>query len=93
MASRQEGQIVQSCRTLDDFLPGFGPPVLCWSDIDLAGRVVRWRAEHEKTGYEHRTPITVEAVAALEEARRRNPGIGNAPGAARAARSLGVSER
>jgi len=52
---------------------------LRWSDVDLAGGVVRWRAEHEKTGYEHRTPITAEAVAALEEARRRNPGIGNTP--------------
>ncbi len=52
---------------------------LRWSDVDLAGGTVRWRAEHEKTGYEHRTPITAEAVAALEEARRRNPGIGDAP--------------
>ena len=52
---------------------------LRWSDVALAGGVVRWRAEHEKNGYEHRTPITAEAAAALEEARRRNPGIGNAP--------------
>ena len=52
---------------------------LRWSDVDLVGGVVRWRAEHEKTGYEHRTPITAEAVAALEEARKRNPGIGNTP--------------
>ena len=41
--------------------------------------MVRWRAEHEKTGYEHRTPVTVEAIAVLEEARTRNPGIGDAP--------------
>ncbi len=52
---------------------------LRWSDVDLAGGVVLWRAEHEKNGYEHRTPITAEAVAALEEARKQNPGIGNAP--------------
>ena len=52
---------------------------LRWSDVDLAGGVVRWRAEHEKNGYEHRTPITVAAVAAIEEARRRNLRIGNAP--------------
>ncbi len=52
---------------------------LRWSDIDFEGREVRWRAEHEKTGYEHRTPVTAEAVAALEVARRRNPGTGNAP--------------
>ena len=31
---------------------------LRWSDIDLEGRVVRWRAEHDKSGYEHRTPVT-----------------------------------
>ena len=52
---------------------------LRWSDIDLEGGVVRWRAEHEKTGYEHRTPMTADALAALEEARRRNPGTGDTP--------------
>ena len=50
-----------------------------WSDIDMEGGVVRWRAEHEKTGYEHRTPVTAEASAALEEARKRNPRIGDTP--------------
>ena len=29
---------------------------LRWSDIDLARETIRWRSEHEKTGYEHRTP-------------------------------------
>ena len=52
---------------------------LRWSDIDLEDGMVRWRAEHEKTGYEHRTPVTVEAIAVLEEAQTRNPGIGDAP--------------
>ena len=52
---------------------------LRWADIDLEGREVRWRAEHEKTGYEHTTPLTDEAVAALEEARRMNPVSGNGP--------------
>ena len=52
---------------------------LRWSDIDFAGGNIRWRAEHEKTGYEHVTPMTSEAKAALEEARRHKPGIGNAP--------------
>ena len=52
---------------------------LRWSDIDLEDGMVWWRAEHEKTGYEHRTPVTVEAIAVLEEARTRNPGIGDAP--------------
>ena len=52
---------------------------LRWSDICLESGVVRWRAEHEKTGYEHRTPVTVEAVAALEEARRMSAGTGDTP--------------
>ena len=52
---------------------------LRWSDIDFEGREVRWRAEHEKTGYEHVTPLTEEAVAVLEEAREANPGSGETP--------------
>ena len=49
---------------------------LRWGDIDFEGREVRWRAEHEKTGYEHVTPMTDEAVAVLQEAREANPGNG-----------------
>ncbi len=52
---------------------------LRWSDIDLAGGVIRWRAEHEKTGYEHCTPVTAEALAALEEARERRSGLEDTP--------------
>ncbi len=52
---------------------------LRWADIDLEGETVRWRAEHEKTGYEHRTPLTPEAIEVFEEARRRNPANGDAP--------------
>ncbi len=52
---------------------------LRWRDIDFEGREVRWRAEHEKTGYEHVTPMTDEAVAVLEEARETNPGNGKTP--------------
>ena len=52
---------------------------LRWADIDLEGGVVRWRAENEKTGYEHCTPVTAEALVALEEARRENPGNGDTP--------------
>ena len=50
---------------------------LQWSDIDFEERVVLWRAEHDKSGYEHRTPVTAEALAALEEARKRNPVTGH----------------
>ncbi|MDE0073959.1 MAG: site-specific integrase [Gammaproteobacteria bacterium] len=52
---------------------------LRWSDIDVGGRTIRWRAEHEKTGYEHTTPLTDEAIAVIEEARERNSARGNAP--------------
>ena len=52
---------------------------LRWSDIDLEGKIIRWRGDHEKTGYEHRTPVTDEAVAALEEARRKSTEFGEAP--------------
>ena len=46
---------------------------LQWFDIDFEGKTIRWRAKHEKTGHEHTTPLTVEAIAALEEAQRMNP--------------------
>ncbi len=46
---------------------------LRWSDIDLEAKIIRWRAENEKTGYEHRTPVTDEVLAVLREARTQNP--------------------
>ncbi len=52
---------------------------LRWGDIDFEGREVRWRAEHEKTGYEHVTPMTDEAVAVLQEAGVMGTEAGNAP--------------
>ena len=52
---------------------------LRWSDIDLERGVVLWRKEHEKTGHEHRTPLTPAAVAVLGEGRRHSPGIGDVP--------------
>ena len=52
---------------------------LRWSDIDTEHETIRWRGEHEKTGYEHRTPVTAEVLQALEGARKRNPGIGDIP--------------
>ena len=76
---RQETQIVQSWLTLDDFLPGFWLSPIRWSDVDMEAGVIRWRAEHERTGCEHRTPVTADALAVPEEARRENPGIGDAP--------------
>ena len=52
---------------------------LRWCDIDFEERTILWRAEHEKTGYEHRTPVTAEAIGALEEAWSHNRGAGDAP--------------
>ena len=52
---------------------------LQWNDIDFEGRTIRWCAEHEKTGYEHTTPLTDKAIAALEEAQDRNSARGTAP--------------
>ncbi len=52
---------------------------LRWSDVDFDGRAVRWRAEHDKTGHEHTTPVTVEALSVLEEASAMRTGTGNAP--------------
>ncbi|MYG24199.1 MAG: tyrosine-type recombinase/integrase [Gemmatimonadetes bacterium] len=52
---------------------------LRWSDISFEGGTILWRAEHDKSGHEHVTPVTGEALAALEEAWRRNPGPGEAP--------------
>jgi integrase len=52
---------------------------LLWSDVDLEAGRVRWREETEKTGYEHYTPLTTEALEALKFAREQNPGIGDAP--------------
>ncbi len=52
---------------------------LRWSDIDLEHNIIRWCAENEKTGYEHRTPITVEVLTVLEEARMRSHKAHNAP--------------
>ncbi|MYA09996.1 MAG: tyrosine-type recombinase/integrase, partial [Gemmatimonadetes bacterium] len=50
-----------------------------WHDIDFEGRTIRWRAEHDKSGYEHITPVTVEALDALAEARSPIPSAGDAP--------------
>ena len=51
---------------------------LKWSDIDLEAGRVRWRGEMDKNRFEHVTPLTEPMCSALEEARRRNPAIGDA---------------
>lgn len=52
--------------------------LLRWSDVDTARRLVRWRGENDKIGYEHATPLTAGAIAALEAERRRVRAIGDA---------------
>ena len=52
---------------------------LRWSDIGFEGGAILWRAEHDKSGYEHITPVTSEALVALKAARAVNPGTGEAP--------------
>ena len=51
---------------------------LRWSDVSLDRSMIRWRKSNDKIGMEHETPLTPEAVQALEEARKYNPGIGEA---------------
>lgn len=45
--------------------------LLRWEDVELERGWVRWRAESDKTGFEHATALTEAALAALREARRR----------------------
>ncbi len=52
---------------------------LRWSDVDLTEDRVTWRAENEKTGYAHVTPLTAEARRAIIFARQNGAGIGEAP--------------
>lgn len=49
---------------------------LRWSDVDLAAGRIRWRAASDKIGWEHATPLTAAARAALETYRAAQPGIG-----------------
>ena len=61
---------------------------LRWADIDLDREAIRWRSEHEKTGYEHQTPLSAKALAVLKQAWRRSPGIRGRAGAALGEASL-----
>jgi integrase len=51
--------------------------LLRWSDVDLNTSVIRWRGENDKIGFEHETPLTRDAVAALDAARRERPSVGD----------------
>ena len=58
---------------------------LRWADIDFEGREVRWRAEHEKTGYEHVTPMTDQADSGVGGGARSEPRERGGVGPVRAA--------
>ena len=51
---------------------------LQWSDVRLKEEMVRWQKSNDKIGMEHETPLMPNAILALQEARKRNPGIGSA---------------
>lgn len=50
---------------------------LSWADVDLDRRVLQWRAETDKSGKAHETPLTEAGVAALVASRRRSARIGD----------------
>jgi integrase len=52
---------------------------LRWADVDLEEGLILWRAENEKTGYEHVTPASSAALEALKFALSRSPAVGDAP--------------
>jgi integrase len=44
---------------------------LRWTDVDLDARTIRWRAEADKVGFEHRTPMHSDLVDLLEREQQR----------------------
>jgi integrase len=51
--------------------------LLKWSDLDLEEGRIRWRAEHDKIGFEHETFLTAAVLEALAKARSERPSIGD----------------
>lgn len=51
--------------------------LLKWSDLNLEDGRVRWRAEHDKIGFEHQTFLTKPALDVLGKARADRPSIGD----------------
>jgi len=48
---------------------------LRWSDVSLDRRVIRWRASSDKLGFEHETPLSESAHAALLRAWRERSSL------------------
>jgi integrase len=52
---------------------------LQWDDVDFTTGAIRWRAEHDKKGYEMVVPMSEPVRSALAAARRAQQAIGSAP--------------
>jgi len=50
---------------------------LRWSDVDLESGSITWRAENDKLGMDHVTPLSLGAVRHLEVTRRKRLAIGD----------------
>ncbi len=50
---------------------------LKWTDVDLGKPEVHWRAELDKIGLDHKTPLTPEAVGALRHLREQSGVVGD----------------
>lgn len=48
-----------------------------WSDYSREGGTMRWRGENDKLGFDHETPLSPDAVLALDRAWKRRGGIGD----------------
>jgi len=48
----------------------------CVTNLDLEEGRIHWQGDEDKIDYDHRTPISGEALVALTEERRRRPTIG-----------------
>jgi len=52
---------------------------LRWSDVDFSASTIRWRAEHDKKGYEQVVPMSDVVLEALQTGQRVQSAIGDAP--------------
>ncbi len=52
---------------------------LLWGDVDFEAKAIRWRAEHDKKGYEQVVPMSEAVKKALTASRRQQQAIGNTP--------------
>lgn len=52
---------------------------LRWSDVDFSASTIRWRAEHDKKGFEQVVPMSDVVLEALQTGQRIQSAIGDAP--------------